>query len=112
MQRKTLRKTNIRNEERVRDTSRRRSMTKLTLVKNGTPTRRVLARKKRKRRQTSPSNPPRLHASSPTSPTTLALSFASWQKGIRCNTPGVYILLDNEYGFKHVISVNKTDTRV
>jgi hypothetical protein len=21
-----------------------------------------------------------------------------------CNTPGVYILLDNEYGFKHVIS--------
>jgi hypothetical protein len=30
----------------------------------------------------------------------------------RCNTPGVYILLDNEYGFKHVISVNKTDTKV
>jgi hypothetical protein len=26
-----------------------------------------------------------------------------------CNTPGVYILLDNEYGFKHVISVDKTD---
>jgi hypothetical protein len=26
-----------------------------------------------------------------------------------CNTPGVYILLDNEYGFKHAISVNKTD---
>jgi hypothetical protein len=24
----------------------------------------------------------------------------------RCNTPGIYILLDNEYGFKHVISVN------
>jgi hypothetical protein len=26
-----------------------------------------------------------------------------------CNTPGVYILLDNECGFKHVISVDKTD---
>ena len=29
-----------------------------------------------------------------------------------CNTPGVYIPLDNEYGFKPVISVNKTDTKV
>jgi hypothetical protein len=28
-----------------------------------------------------------------------------------CNTPGVYIPLDNEYGFKHVISVNKTDAQ-
>jgi hypothetical protein len=28
-----------------------------------------------------------------------------------CNTPGVYILLDNEYGFKHVISVDKTDAK-
>jgi hypothetical protein len=28
-----------------------------------------------------------------------------------CNTPGVYILLDNEYGFKHVISVNKIDAK-
>jgi hypothetical protein len=28
-----------------------------------------------------------------------------------CNTPGVYILLDNEYGFKHVISVDKTDVK-
>jgi hypothetical protein len=27
------------------------------------------------------------------------------------NTPGVYILLDNEYGFKHVISVDKTDAK-
>jgi hypothetical protein len=27
----------------------------------------------------------------------------------RCNTPDVYIPLDNEYGLKHVISVNKTD---
>jgi hypothetical protein len=30
----------------------------------------------------------------------------------RCNTPGVYIPLDSEYEFKHVISVNKTDTKV
>jgi hypothetical protein len=29
-----------------------------------------------------------------------------------CNTLGVYILLDNEYGFKHVISVNQTVTKV
>jgi hypothetical protein len=33
-------------------------------------------------------------------------------RGEGCNTPGVYIPLDNEYEFKHVISVNKTDTRV
>jgi hypothetical protein len=33
--------------------------------------------------------------------TTLTLNLA-------CNTPGVYIQLDNEYGFNHVISVNKT----
>jgi murein tripeptide amidase MpaA len=26
-------------------------------------------------------------------------------------TSGVYILLDNEYGFKHVISVDKTDAK-
>jgi hypothetical protein len=26
-----------------------------------------------------------------------------------CNTPGVYIPLDNEYGLTHAISVNKTD---
>jgi hypothetical protein len=31
---------------------------------------------------------------------------------LACNTPGVYIQLDNEYEFKHVISVNKTDTKV
>jgi hypothetical protein len=29
-----------------------------------------------------------------------------------CNTPGVYIPLGNEYGFKHVISVNKMNTKV
>jgi hypothetical protein len=29
----------------------------------------------------------------------------------RCNTPGVYIPIDNEYGFKHVMSVDKTDTK-
>jgi hypothetical protein len=32
-------------------------------------------------------------------------------KGEGCNTPGVCILLDNEYGFKHVISVDKTDAQ-
>jgi hypothetical protein len=29
-----------------------------------------------------------------------------------CNTLGVYIPLDNEYGFKHVISVGKTDAKI
>jgi hypothetical protein len=29
----------------------------------------------------------------------------------RCNTPGVYRLLDNEYELKHVISVDKTDIK-
>jgi hypothetical protein len=38
----TSRKTSSRNEGRARDTS-RRSIAKLTLVKNGTPMRRVLA---------------------------------------------------------------------
>jgi hypothetical protein len=28
-----------------------------------------------------------------------------------CNTFGVYIPLDNEYGFKHVISVDKIDAK-
>jgi hypothetical protein len=28
-----------------------------------------------------------------------------------CNTPGVYIPLDNEYGVKHVILVDKTDVK-
>jgi hypothetical protein len=32
-------------------------------------------------------------------------------RGEGCNTPGVYILLDNEYEFKHVISVDKTDAK-
>jgi hypothetical protein len=30
-------------------------------------------------------------------------------RGEGCNTPDVYIPLDNEYGFKHAISVDKTD---
>jgi hypothetical protein len=30
-------------------------------------------------------------------------------KGEGCNTPGVYIPLDNGYRFKHVISVDNTD---
>ena len=32
-------------------------------------------------------------------------------RGEGCNTPGVYIPLDNEYEFKHVISVGKTDAK-
>jgi hypothetical protein len=32
-------------------------------------------------------------------------------RGEGCNTPGVYISLDNEYRFKHVISVNETDVK-
>jgi hypothetical protein len=28
-----------------------------------------------------------------------------------CNTPSVYIPLDNEYGFKHVISMDKADAK-
>jgi hypothetical protein len=32
-------------------------------------------------------------------------------RGEDCNTLGVYIPLDNEYGFKHVISVDKTDIK-
>jgi hypothetical protein len=32
-------------------------------------------------------------------------------RGEGCNTPGVYIPLDNEYGFKHVISMDKTDAK-
>jgi hypothetical protein len=28
-----------------------------------------------------------------------------------CNTPCVYIPLDNEYGFKHIISVDKMDAK-
>jgi hypothetical protein len=32
-------------------------------------------------------------------------------RGEGYNTPCVYIPLDNEYGFKHVISVDKTDAK-
>ena len=32
-------------------------------------------------------------------------------RGEGCNTPGVYIPLDSEYEFKHVISVDKTDDK-
>jgi hypothetical protein len=32
-------------------------------------------------------------------------------RGDGCNTPSVYIPLDNEYGFKRGISVNKIDTK-
>jgi hypothetical protein len=41
-------------------------------------------------------------------PQTIALKATS----SRCNTPGVYIPLNNEYGFKHVISVDKTDAKI
>jgi hypothetical protein len=30
----------------------------------------------------------------------------------KCNTPGVYISLDNEYRFKRGILVNKIDTKL
>jgi hypothetical protein len=30
---------------------------------------------------------------------------------VLCNNPGIYILLDNEYGIKHVILVGKTDAK-
>jgi hypothetical protein len=41
------------------------------------------------------------------------ISEAVWKTlaEVSCNTPGVYIPLDNEYGFKHVISVDKTDAK-
>jgi hypothetical protein len=32
-------------------------------------------------------------------------------RGEGYNTRGVYIPLDNEYGFKHIISVDKTDAK-
>jgi hypothetical protein len=78
---RTLRKTSSGKEERARDTSRRRSMVKLTLVKNGTSMKRVLARmKKNKGWQTLPSNPPRRRGSSPTSPTIPSLPLVSWKR--------------------------------
>jgi hypothetical protein len=30
----------------------------------------------------------------------------------KCNTPGVYIPLGNEFGFKHVITVNEADAEI
>jgi hypothetical protein len=33
-------------------------------------------------------------------------------KGEGCNTHGVYTPLNNEYGFKHVISVDKMDAKI
>jgi hypothetical protein len=32
-------------------------------------------------------------------------------RGEGCNTPGVYILLDDRYGIKHVVSVDKADAK-
>jgi hypothetical protein len=79
----TSRKTSSRNEGRARDTS-RRSIAKLTLVKNGTPMRRVLAQMKNKGWQTLPSNPPHHHGSLPTSPAIPSLPLVSWQRGTKC----------------------------
>jgi hypothetical protein len=71
-----------RKERRARDTS-RRSMVKLTLVRNGTPMRRVLAQMKNKDWQTLPFKNPRYQGSSPTSSMTPSLPLVSWQKGTR-----------------------------
>jgi hypothetical protein len=68
---------------RTRDISRRRNMVKPTLVKNGTQMKKVLALKKRKWWQTSPSNLLQARNSSPTSTMTPTLQLASWQKEIR-----------------------------
>jgi hypothetical protein len=37
--------------------------------------------------------------------------FCAFAGARGCNTPGVYIPLDNEYVFKLVISVDKTDAK-
>jgi chromosome segregation ATPase len=66
-------------------------MVKPTLVKNGTPMKRVLALKKRKRWQTSPSNLLQARNSSPTSMSTPTLQLASWQKETR------YILFNYDF---------------
>jgi hypothetical protein len=68
---------------RTMDISRRRNMVKPTLLKNGTPMKKVLAPKKRKWWQTSPSTLLQARNSSPTSTTTPTLQLASWQKEIR-----------------------------
>jgi hypothetical protein len=48
-----------------------------------------------------------LHASLLLKVFSLRISRRDSFKGEGCNTPGVYIPLDNEYGIKHVISVGK-----
>jgi hypothetical protein len=80
---KDYKKDKFKKGARRRDISRRRNMAKPTLVKNGTPMKKVLAPKKRKRWQTSPSNLLQARNSSPTSTTTPTLLLASWQKEIR-----------------------------
>ena len=40
--------------------------------------------------------------------TTVCRLLAAAATPPHCNTPDVYIPLDNEYGFKHEISVNKS----
>jgi hypothetical protein len=80
---KEYKKDKFKKGARTRDISRRRNMVKPTLVKNGTPMKKVLAPKKRKWWQTSPSNLLQARNSSPTSMTTPTLQLASWQKEIR-----------------------------
>jgi hypothetical protein len=82
-QRRTSRKTGSRKEGIASDTLRRRSMVKLTLVKNGTPMRRVLAQMKKKGWQTLSSNPPQCRGSSPTSSMIPSLPLVSWQRETR-----------------------------
>jgi hypothetical protein len=80
---KEYKKDKFKKGARTRDISRRRNMVKPTLVKNGTPMKKVLAPKKWKWWQTSPSNLLQARNSSPTSTMTPTLQLASWQKEIR-----------------------------
>jgi hypothetical protein len=52
---------------------------------------------------------PRLHTSLPLEVFRSESRDEILLRGEGCNTPGVYIPLDNEYRFKHAISVDKTD---
>jgi hypothetical protein len=80
---KEYKKDKFKRGARTRDISSRRNMVKPTLVKNGIPMKKVLAPKKRKRWQTSPSNLLQARNSSPIFTTTPTLQLASWPKEIR-----------------------------
>jgi hypothetical protein len=77
----------------------KKNMAKPTLVKNGTPMKKVLAPKKRKRWQTSPSNLLQAHNSSPTFTTTPTLQLASWQKETRyiCLMMTLLMMMKNNF---------------